>query len=385
MVKFSNKEIFELLQSLGLSESAIVKSGLVQDIFSVLKTEPKITEDGSRELTPYETLGVMPVFEGGKEKPIVFAIKNIKRPLVNKGKYTGENLTFFYKPKKVQQEKDTLETLKSGYRRAVFMGDDENAKAYFDMINTMTGGRAKELLSSFFDYSKYYKRMKKQLVMDLFAHFFLMYIYNRVKTIKNGVNSKRKGVKPYHSEEKGYDEEYELDSVGSVGSFIPDAAINPEAFGLLNIQKVTVSNSQDETMASFDFDTEANLIKPQAGKSKVSTPEMAQFETTETVDFEQKRQEAVFEEDDAPKLFGRVAKSFLRKKERFLVKHMSVQSNEEELTEQIENQDGLNFNFENFDQIEQGLLETESRVVEEEKVEPAIKKIKSELEQNMEI
>lgn len=378
MIKFSSEETIELLKSMGLKDSRIMKNGMIQDIYSLLKIDPKLKADGTRVLTPYEILGVAPIFDGEKERPIVFAIKNKNKPVLKKGKYEGMNHSFFYKPKKVHEEKDMLETLKSGYKRAVFMGDDESAKNYLDMIDSVTGGKAKEILDSFFDYTRYYKRMKKQLAMDLFAHFFLMYIYKSVKTIKNGINSKKKNIKPFRKDESEYESGYEAEDL-YVESFVPDVALNPEAFGLSNIQKVTVENSQAETVASFDFDVDKTASFKAEPEKQNFVSKVMEIQPDEQTESEQIEEQIVVEE--TPKLFGKHGRSFVKKTERFFAKHLGVTEEEPEEEEEID------FNFENFDQVESELLEkNELKEIEQNKKRAKAKEqYKFEQEQNMEV
>ena len=68
MDKFSTKQIIELYQMMGLKDPKFLSEKNVENLFKILKIEPIFNEDGIRQLTPYELLGVLPVFEKGKEK-----------------------------------------------------------------------------------------------------------------------------------------------------------------------------------------------------------------------------------------------------------------------------------------------------------------------------
>jgi len=187
MSSLTNEQISRTLQiysQLGFSKTQFLKGKNVLDIFRVLKFKPEIGVDGSRKQTPYELLGVPPQIVDGKEKPIVFAIKNKTNKI---GHYTGEVVDFIFKPKRVMEEDSLLETLKINYKHALMFGTEEEAAKYLDLINDFTGGKADEFLRSFYDYSKFYRKMKKQLIIDIFAHFFLIYMSAASLTIKEGV------------------------------------------------------------------------------------------------------------------------------------------------------------------------------------------------------
>ncbi len=196
-----NKKSKQIYDILGVSSESYICGGQILNLFKMLKFSPEIDEDGERKLTPYELLGVAPIFdENGTEKPIVFAIKN----KVNKvTKNLGVGYGFIYQANKVKSEKNLLETMLENYKKAVLYGNESDAEMYYKMLDDISGGKAKEILDSFFDYSKFYRKMKKQLLIDIFAHFFLMYVTSKKSIIKNGLIKKNKIYKAYHEE---YDE-----------------------------------------------------------------------------------------------------------------------------------------------------------------------------------
>ena len=116
----------------------------------------------------------------GKEKPIVFAIKN---PIFKVAKPKEDVFNFIYKQNKQITEESVVETLKYNYKKALFNGNDAEAEMFFKLLDEASGGKAKELLGNFFNYTKFYKKMKKQLLMDIFAHFFLMYINKKLSLL----------------------------------------------------------------------------------------------------------------------------------------------------------------------------------------------------------
>ena len=78
MENFTNEQLESLIafyKQLGISADKFFVDGKIKSIFEVLQIKPDVCEDGSRKLTPYEILGLMPNIQDGKEKPIVFFVK----------------------------------------------------------------------------------------------------------------------------------------------------------------------------------------------------------------------------------------------------------------------------------------------------------------------
>lgn len=183
---------------LGVSPKIYIKNGKVLNLFDMVNVLPYEKVNGRRNLTPYEILGVAPIFDlNGNEKPIVFAVKN-KVSKVTKNTTLG--CGFIYQANKVKSDKNLLESMASKYKKAVLYGNDSDAEMYFKMLDDISGGKAREILSSFYDYSKFYRRMKKQLLIDIFAHFFLVYVSTKKSLIKNGIINKNKIFRAYHEE-----------------------------------------------------------------------------------------------------------------------------------------------------------------------------------------
>ena len=211
-------QVLEFYKLSGLKKDSVVKNGEILDIYRILGIKPEIDENGNRKLSPYELLKVPPQIVNGKERPIVFAIKNKVKKI---GKYTGEITEFVYASHKVKDEHSILETLKKKYKDALLMGNEAEAEKYLNLINDVTGGGADEFLDSFYDYTKFYRRMKKQLILDLFAHFFLLFMSARSLTIQKGL---LKTDKVYHAY-KEYDEEQALKKQEEeIQSFVQDFA-----------------------------------------------------------------------------------------------------------------------------------------------------------------
>lgn len=263
MISFSKKQLVEFLKSVGLKEKDCLVNGEVIDLFKLLKFKPKINDDGSRTLSPYEILRVSPKFRNGKEVPIVFAIKNRAKSI---GKYKGQELVYYYKQNVVKNEKTIIETLKSKYRQAIYLGDNEMAKNYLSMIEGLSKDEAKDLIDNFYDYTKFYKRMKKQLILDLFAHFFLVYIVNNLTKIKKGLVKLDRVYRPYHQLEAEY-EPVEFVPNNFETSFVPDIAANPEAFGIGNIEKIKIEKSESSPV-TVDFT--GDTAKIESGKVEIN-------------------------------------------------------------------------------------------------------------------
>lgn len=334
-------EIENFYDSIGLGSGQLKAKGDSFNIFKVLGFEPKFDENGERVLTPYEILGVLPQFSGGKEKPIVFAIKNRVRKI---GRYEGEQLNFVYKPGRIKAEKTILSTLKTNYKRAVFQGNQDQADSILESIEALTGKSASEVMDSFYDYSRYYRKMKKQLLIDMFAHFFLMYLRASVKSVRKGIVYKNRSLKPFKENSRAY-----LESIDEMGETEYVPIIDPAAFGLGNMQKIVVNDNEGNVLNDISFVDEKG--------SKTSVPSVknygASFSETQNQSNEQPKEtksndskemqpnENIIktnidekEDIDFARLFSR--KSFIKRKKRLKTKAMGMPQPESELQEKID-------------------------------------------------
>ena len=324
MDKFSTKQIIELYQMMGLKDPEFLTEKNVENLFKILRIEPIFKEDGTRQLTPYELLGVLPVFEKGKEKPIVFAIKNKVEKI---GRLEGLGTTFIYQKSKIKEEKSVLQTIKERYRAAVFAGDEATADSCLKMIDAMTNGDSEEFRDSFYDYAKFYRKLKKQLLIDLFAHFFLIYIQNRSSIIKNGIIRKDKLYRAYHEDVEEYSQDVTFNSDLDVVTF-PQIAQDPVAFGLQNVRKVVVQDKEMNNIAEFKIEKEQIKVKtkgegvaavetadskPAAGIAKVKVSGYSKQNEEQKPIFESQTNENQ-EEFEPMGIFGGFFKSFLNKK-----------------------------------------------------------------------
>jgi len=148
-------------------------------------------------LTPYEILGVLPNIVGNVEKPIVFFIRNKLKNL--KPVKTAQAENFIFSKEKNKKDDSLVEFVLNSYRLAITQNNLAEAERYFDMLNQITGGNAKHYIGSVYDYTKFYRQMKKQLLIDLFSHFFLLYLMQKKSLIKKGLIIKNKKFKAYNS------------------------------------------------------------------------------------------------------------------------------------------------------------------------------------------
>lgn len=287
MEGLTNKQVISFLKSMGLPESMLFVDGQIANIYDLLGIKPTFHSDGTRMLTPYEIIGVLPKFDDdGKEIPIVFIIKGRCKKI---GKTTGDDVHFVAKNKKVRDGLTTLEELKIRYKHAVINGDETEAKQIFELIDSISGGEAKQILSSFFNYTKYYKKLKKQLLMDLFAHFFMLYIFAMVKSAKGGVLRKNKIFKPFRSGEvamtttpKQADSNFE--SVSEV--------LKPEDFGISNLKSIKIEQTLPEYGAKSYVTIEDNMAKASVASNEVESKVLRNIEqqSSEKVKIKQKPQ-----------------------------------------------------------------------------------------------
>ena len=118
MYNISNQKLQELTsfyQELGVdSENFFVDKNLV-NIFDFLNIIPEVDENGKRKLTPYEVLGIMPNIVNGKERPIIFFIKNKFRGLkISKVKL---DLDFTYSEDINKKEESLIDIVLRNYKR----------------------------------------------------------------------------------------------------------------------------------------------------------------------------------------------------------------------------------------------------------------------------
>lgn len=354
MGKFTTEKIAEFYKRVGLSNPEFFDGKKIVNLFKILKVNPQTDEDGNRIKTPYEMLGVFPKFVNGVEVPIVFAIKN---RVLGIGRYEGEIKDFVYKNQKVKEEKSIIQTLKEKYRAAIYAGDEETAESCLDMISNLSSEEASEFKDTFYNYTKYYKRMKRQLLIDLFAHFFLEYIQERASVVKKGVIKKDKLYKAYKEKKQNYNQDITFDSELDIISV--SGQINPIDFGMQNIKKVVVSNKEEDVISSFEVSNDEIKIKGNVDLEGVAFEEVniSPSENVEPIEVPNQVQQInenkhlEIEEQDL-ELYG-VLKSFINKKRKPLKKVGGVPNN-------IQNEDEKEYT--SFSKIEKSQREREIEI-----------------------
>ena len=189
MENLTNEQIVDIInfyKSCGISEDMYLSRNGVLDLFTLLGISPEFDDDGNRLPTVYEQLEIPPVFSCGEEVPIVFAIKH-KVEKINKSPNI-DNLTFTYvSAKEPEEDKDVLNKFKADYLSAISNGDLVEATRLYDMIDMMTGGKADEFIGVQFNAVKFYKKMQKQLLIDMFANFVILMILSQKGNLKDGL------------------------------------------------------------------------------------------------------------------------------------------------------------------------------------------------------
>lgn len=209
MENFTNEQLQEFVrfyEKMGVSSTDFFVGDQVKNIFDFLGIKPEVDENGHRKLTPYELLGILPNFDDGVEKPIVFFVKNkVKNIKLVKINSIGD---FVFSKEKNKDENSLIDFVLSSYRTAIMQNNLAEAERHFEMLDKLTGGKAKHYIGSFYDYTKFYKQMKKQLLIDLFSHFFLLYLMQKKSIIKKGLIIKNKRFKAY-KENKSFENQIE--------------------------------------------------------------------------------------------------------------------------------------------------------------------------------
>ena len=181
----SNEEIIDIInfyEKCGITEETYLSKDGALDLFTLLKIEPEFDEDGNRVLTPYEQLEMIPKFEGGEEVPLVFAIKNRVKKVAH-----GVSGEFVYGGAKKSDSMEILHKFKQDYFNAIAAGDYSEAQRTFDFVNKLTGGKAEEIIGINYKNEIFYAKMKRQLLLDLFANFLILRMMNK-KSKENNVN-----------------------------------------------------------------------------------------------------------------------------------------------------------------------------------------------------
>lgn len=188
MENLTNEQIIDIInfyKFCGISEDMYLSCEGVLDLFTLLGIKPEYDESGERIPTVYEQIGIAPIFRDKKEVPIVFAIKH-KVSKIHKQALETSSFTF-KGAKELTSDKAILLRFKQDYFSAFYSGNLSEASRLYDMIDLLTGGKADEFIGIQFNAVKFYKKMKKQLLIDMFANFVILMVLSKSSNIKEGV------------------------------------------------------------------------------------------------------------------------------------------------------------------------------------------------------
>lgn len=274
MAKISEKDVNKFLDYIGISKSSKNKE---QNLYKILGIIPEVDDEGNRLPTPYEILQTPPQFRDGKEVPIIFAIKNRAKKI---GKYLGSEKLFYYINKKVKDEASldgTLEELKKKYKHAIFIGNAEQALSYLEFLESLTGSQIEEIMGSYYNYAMFYKRMKKQLMMDMFAHFFLTYFFRYRNNIREGLLKKSGHFKPYFEKNSLTLSGNELNQISQANVFANSSQV--DFSGIKSIKFENMDMDFDDTPSfSVPTQTVTEMPKPEI-PNIIAKPDSAKSES----------------------------------------------------------------------------------------------------------
>jgi hypothetical protein len=292
MENLTNEQIIDIIEFYKLcgiaDETYLSKDGAL-DLFTLLKFKPEFDDDGNRVLTPYELLEIIPKVENGEEVPIVFAIKNRVKKVSHNPERAG---TFTYVGGREIDSLEVLNKFKHDYYNAVAEGNVSEASRIFDLIDNLTSGHGEEFIGINYNAEMFYIKMKRQLLIDLFANFLILRIMNRKSQVKEGLLKADKLYKEFVEQQKKNGDEMQ-DMLASAAPIIenfdiviPDeleedepAQENVNAKLNVNVSKQTqetiINNSIAEHIESFIKSKIEKKIK------NLKKPYADEFETAE--------------------------------------------------------------------------------------------------------
>jgi len=246
MENLTNEQIVDIInfyKMCGISEDMYLSRKGVLDLFSLIGISPEFDEQGNRIPTVYEQLEIAPMFREGREVPIVFAIKH-KVSKVHKpkpeDKISTDKFTFNGSKEQVS-DKVILNKLKQDYFSAIVNGNLNEATRIYDIIDKITGGKADYFIGVQYNCVKFYKKMQKQLLIDMFANFVILMILNKKYSVKEGIIKFNKLYKAFVQKQ--------LES----GNF---GLISNESMKVPEINKITITVSEDEKIKASNVKTE---------------------------------------------------------------------------------------------------------------------------------
>ena len=267
MENLTNEQIVDIInfyKMCGISEDMYLSRNGVLDLFSLIGIAPEFDEQGNRVPTVYEQLSIAPVFRDKKEVPIVFAIKH-RVSKIHKAKPEDKISTEIYKyagEKEQVSDKIILIKLRQDYFSAVVNGNMSEATRIYDLIDKITGGKADYFIGVQYNCVKFYKKMQKQLLIDMFANFVILMILSKKHTVKDGLIKFDKLYKAFIQKEL---------SNGNFGLIKNNSISAPE------ISKISVTIAEDDNV-------KVSAIKSSKTKDeKISSVQKpAEAQTTQT-------------------------------------------------------------------------------------------------------
>ena len=261
MENLTNEQIVDIInfyKECGISEDMYLSRNGVLDIFSLIGMTPKFDEQGNRLPTVYEQLSIAPVFRDKKEVPIVFAIKHkvskIYKPKED-DKISTDDYTFVGEKEDQVNDRVILNKLKQDYFSAIVNGNLSEATRLYDLIDRMTGGKAERFIGIQYNSVKFYKKMQKQLLIDMFANFVILMILSEKHSVKDGIVKFNKLYKAFIQKQL------------SSGNF---GLIKNKSINIPEINQITISISEDQKIKGSNV--KANLSKGQKTDAAANVP-----------------------------------------------------------------------------------------------------------------
>ncbi len=282
MENLTNEQIVDIInfyKECGISEDMYLSRDGVLDIFSLIGITPEFDEQGNRISTVYEDLEIPPVFREGKEVPIVFAIKHkvskVHKP-TSDSKIGSSNYTYTEQKDRVS-DRLILNKLKQDYLSAVVNGNLNEATRIYDLIDKITGGKADFFIGVQYNHVKFYKKMQRQLLVDMFANFLILLIISKKFSVKEGIKKYNKLYRAFIQKQLSSGN---FGLIKSKSIFAPDisnitiSVSEDEKVKVSNIKAVEVKRPKTESQTNeekptYDFQTKQSFIS--YVKDKVET------------------------------------------------------------------------------------------------------------------
>ena len=267
MENLTNEQIVDIInfyKQCGISEDMYLSRNGVLDLFSLIGIAPEFDEQGNRIPTVYEQLSIAPVFRDKHEVPIVFAIKHkvskVYKPKED-DKISTEKYTYAGSKEQVN-DKIVLNKLREDYFSAVANGNLSEATRIYDLIDKITGGQADYFIGIQFNCVKFYKKMQKQLLIDMFANFVILMILSKKFSIKDGIVKLDKLYKAFIQKQL---------SSGNFGLVKNNAIKIPE------ISKITVSVKDEGKLKGS-----SKKVRPVKDLSALQTPKPSELQQNQS-------------------------------------------------------------------------------------------------------